>query len=185
MKPTSSMESAVFKGQGQQLVFWSKDRRFGLRVDKDQLQSLISLCIHAKRNETGGVLIGHYNDSLNCGIVTLVTSPDEDSRAGAWWFERGTRHLRSLLARYWRSGKGYYLGEWHFHPHSAPTPSGTDSASMRSIATDPACNCRQPILLIIGGTPPTQWSISAHVYPAQEKAVPLFLETEEVSGALV
>ena len=44
----------------------------------------------------------------------------------------------------------YYLGEWHYHPNSLPTPSLTDLNQMRILATDEKLNCPEPILLIIG-----------------------------------
>lgn len=44
----------------------------------------------------------------------------------------------------------YYLGEWHLHPGSSPTPSVTDISQMKKIEHNPKFNCKEPILLILG-----------------------------------
>lgn len=44
----------------------------------------------------------------------------------------------------------HYLGEWHLHPKSNPTPSATDIAQMKKIAQDKNFNCKEPILMILG-----------------------------------
>lgn len=150
--------------------FRSADERFGLSIATEHVREILRLCKQAGTHETGGVLIGHYTDGLDCAVVTRVSGPEEDSRAGATWFERGTKKLRALLEQYWRRGRGYYLGEWHFHPGAAPTPSGPDVGSMRRIALDPGTQCREPVLLIMGGCP-ARWAASAHVFPAHARPV--------------
>lgn len=136
------------------------------------VRRLLRHCQNAGARETGGVLIGHYTDRLDCAIITRVFGPGEDSRAGATWFERGTQKLYALLVEYWRRGRGYYLGEWHFHPGAAPSPSGCDVRSMHRIATDRKSQCRQPVLLIVGGCP-GNWLASVHVFPVGEEPVEL------------
>jgi integrative and conjugative element protein (TIGR02256 family) len=147
------------------LDFRSKDGRFALSLASDHVRDLLLHCAQAGARETGGVLLGHYTDAFHCAVVTLVCGPEDDSRAGATWFERGTKRLRTLFHEYWHHGKGYYLGEWHFHPANAPTPSGTDLQSMRRIGKDPAAQCRQPVLLIVGGLAEGFWTASANVFP--------------------
>ena len=154
------------------LEFRSVDKRFALSIVNGHVRELLRHCEKAGVRETGGTLIGHYTDGLDCAVVTRVCGPEEDSRAGATWFERGTKTLRALLDEYWRRGRGYYLGEWHFHPGAAPTPSGPDRRAMRRIALDPGSQCRQPVLLIVGGDS-TCWSASAHVFPARADPVEL------------
>lgn len=156
-----------------ELEFWSNDRRFGLKVVAPALATVLDSCSRAADSETGGILIGHYSDLLDCAIVTRATGPGRHCRAGGWWFERSARGLRGLLARHWRKGLGYYLGEWHYHPGASPQPSGADDATMRRIAADPASHCLQPVLLIIGGAIPGSWTPSAHVYPVGERKRPL------------
>lgn len=157
------------------LEFWSEDRRFGLQIAEVEVRIMLQFCSRAGRHETGGVLIGRYTDELDCAIITAATGPNSDSRAGTTWLERGTRELKALLARSWKEGRGYYVGEWHFHPASGVQPSHIDLSTMQGIARNPAYSCPQPVLLIIGGHPPSAWSASAHVYPvdSDRRQIPL------------
>jgi len=103
----------------------------------------------AKGTETGGVLIGSYSPALTVAIVARATAPPSDSRAGANWFERGTAGMDRLLEEAWSKGM-HYLGEWHYHPRGAPTPSSNDEAQMQEIAADEQARCSTPVLVILG-----------------------------------
>ena len=147
--------------------FWSADRKLGMRLTGCSLGTILENCVRAGDHETGGILIGHYTDALDCAVVSHVTGRTRGSRAGRTWFERAVDGLNNLLRTAWRRGRGYYLGEWHFHPGGNPTPSNVDAQSMRSIAADAAVDCARPILLIIGGRPlQNQWTSSVHVFSA-------------------
>jgi hypothetical protein len=61
--------------------------------------------------------------------------------------------------------KDYYLGEWHFHPHAAAEPSGTDIGQMIEISTSTKYRCPEPLLLILGGDPNGSWHIRVFVFP--------------------
>lgn len=165
------------------LSFRSADERFGLTVESSHASTLLRYCELAGSRETGGVLIGHYTDRLDWAVVTRVCGPSADSRAGATWFERGTNKLQAMFDEYWRRGRGYYLGEWHFHPGAAPNPSEPDMNSMRRIAQDPSCQCGQPVLLIIGGRPPALWSAAAHVFPYSGTMVELWQQLKVETNA--
>lgn len=154
------------------IEFWSEDRKFGLRLERQHVRQLVELASSTSRDETGGVLIGHYTDRLDCAVVTRVVPPPSDSSAGKSWFRRGTALLRELIAGYWRRGQGYYVGEWHLHPGGSPVPSSTDAQSMREIAESEQTACPQPVLLIIGDAAPS-WSMSATVFPVKSSAVTL------------
>jgi integrative and conjugative element protein (TIGR02256 family) len=99
--------------------------------------------------ETGGALIGRYVDASTADVAS-VTGPCADARHEAYGFERGTAGLREVLDDAWERGL-YYLGEWHTHPASDPSPSRDDLATMRRFAADPAMSCPEPLLLILGG----------------------------------
>lgn len=101
--------------------------------------------------ETGGVLIGHL--SLNTGIlvVTEAMPPPRDSLHGPRLFERGTLGLKEHLSERWsRNPQTYYVGEWHYHPASEIESSPDDRAQMEAIADDPAYNCPEPLMIIVG-----------------------------------
>jgi integrative and conjugative element protein (TIGR02256 family) len=156
-----------------ELELWSQNGRFGLRMGATQTNALLDACASAGSHETGGLLIGTYSERHECAIVTLVSGPAPDSRSGPTWFHRGTRGVQHLLDRYWRRRTGFYLGEWHFHPHAAPMPSSVDHRSMGRIARSPLYNCPEPVLLILGGDPRGTWSVSALVCPRDADPIPL------------
>lgn len=79
-------------------------------------------------------------------------------------FYRGVKNLAPWLSELWSSTREFYLGEWHFHPSSLPTPSRTDIEQMNHIANDPKYHCPEPILFIIGGNPNKKWYSSCHIF---------------------
>jgi len=150
------------------LELWTRDLRFGVLLPRERLAEILHFCRQIGNRETGGILIGRYTDSLDLAIVHQVTGPPRDSTAGRTWFRRGMAGLQSLLLDRWRKARDYYLGEWHLHPGSPPNPSSDDAAQMKKISSAPEYQCPEPILLIVGGDPQGEWTISVHVYPRGE-----------------
>lgn len=152
--------------------FVSAENRFGLTIYAAEIQSVLKYCANSNGKETGGILIGRYSQEHNMAIVTRVSGPPEDSKSGSYFFVRGIKGLQQILNRLW-SQKEYYIGEWHFHPYAAPIPSNTDHQQMAEFSCDKRMKCPEPILLIIGGNPTTEWSIKVIVYPRSQKALEL------------
>ena len=155
-----------------ELRWASEDRRFGVTLGADTLDLMLGLCRLAGSDETGGILIGRYNDNHDTAVVTRVTGAPPDSSATRRGFRRGIRGLRPLLARLWRDRREYYLGEWHYHPRAAARPSATDTAQMRAFAAAPSHKCPEPVLVIVGGDPNSDWTIGASVTHG-ERLMPL------------
>ena len=103
--------------------------------------------------ETGGIIIGKYNEGLDVATITLISGPPPDSKAGRTWFMRGTKGLKKLMDKCFKNAGTFYLGEWHFHPFASPTPSGQDIRQMKEISADLKYNCPEPIMMILGGKP--------------------------------
>lgn len=72
---------------------------------------------------------------------------------------RGVVGLRAKLRRLWRTGE-YYVGEWHFHPFSSPTPSETDRRQFEKFAADSALVCPHPVMIVVGGDPAADWRLA-------------------------
>lgn len=100
--------------------------------------------------ETGGIIIGYYDEDCRNAIITECTNPPKDSIATRKCFLRGVKGLKSLLKKKWNEKNEYYLGEWHLHPGASPQPSITDIFQMKKIEHNPKFNCQEPILLIVG-----------------------------------
>lgn len=137
--------------------------RYGVRLSSEAVETISTTVRKAGRKETGGILIGRYDADGWIAEIVSATSKPPGSRSGFYWFSRSNTGLSELLKTYWAEGL-YYLGEWHLHPSGAPTPSDVDNQTMRNIALDPAYQCRQPILLIIGKGTKFNCSISVTIF---------------------
>lgn len=154
------------------LNFRASSGLFSLSVPASVVERMLGYCTRALPNETGGILIGRYNESLDTALVSEATPAPPDSRAGRTWFYRGTQGLLTLLDEAWQDGL-YYLGEWHFHPLAGPTPSETDRRQLRDIARDERYYCAEPLLLIVGGHPHERWLVRSYVFPSAEPEIEL------------
>lgn len=132
--------------------FVTQDRRFAAALRDEALATALGHCIAAGRDETGGVILGRYSASHGCAEIHELGPPPHGSTATRTSFYRGTGGLQELLRRRWAEGL-YYLGEWHFHPFAAPTPSAADIRQLELIATDPGYRCPEPLLIVIGADP--------------------------------
>lgn len=155
------------------LELWSRDRKFGLILPETHVSLLLALCAQSTPHETGGILAGFYTTAHDCAVVTAVSRAPSDSRHGRTFFLRGVRGLQRWIDYLWRRKHQYYLGEWHFHPGGPPRPSCTDTEQMKQFAASPDYQCPEPILVIIGGTPPETWTVGAYVFPRDQGIVEL------------
>jgi len=119
-------------------------------IENDAYTNLLIMKKESCQFETGGILIGYYDEECQNAIIKECTSPPEDSEARRNYFFRGIKGLKCLLKERWEKKREYYLGEWHLHPNASPIPSITDVAQMKKIEHDPQFNCKEPILLILG-----------------------------------
>lgn len=120
-------------------------------IERNAYENLLRYSFVKENKETGGILIGYYDTSLKNAYITEVTREPEDSKSGPTWFIRGIKGLKKLIIKKWEKEE-YYLGEWHYHPGQSPEPSKVDINQMRKNAKDKHFNCKEPILVIVGGT---------------------------------
>ena len=99
-----------------------------LIIDDEAVKQLLA---HAQRSwwqaEAGGVLLGrHLLDSEDL-VVDEVTTPQKQDRRSRFSFFRSKQHGMVARTRWAaRDSTMAYLGLWHTHPESDPTPSGVD-----------------------------------------------------------
>lgn len=105
--------------------------------------------------EGGASLYGHYSEDGHVAVVEGIAPRPRDARRGRFHFQRGVMGLaaffRTLFSR--TRGESYYVGEFHSHPGGSAVPSDIDDSTQFAIAADNACQCRAPVLIIIGGEP--------------------------------
>lgn len=153
-------------------LYADMEGRFQVLVQESALTRALMLARASGRRETGGVLIGRYEDGGTVAVVEEATGGPKGSVFSSVTFQRAAGNLRAMLLRRW-SAKQHYLGEWHFHPGHAPIPSWRDNATMTGIAADERYSCREPLLLIIGQGPAREPRLSLHVFPQGEAVVRL------------
>lgn len=153
------------------LVFINSDTNLKIELPIEQLNILHCLCDESNPYETGGIIIGRYSDDgLTAHISEIINSPDDSVKKKAF-FKRGINGLQKRLDTLWKDSY-YYLGEWHFHPNSSPTPSSSDIEQMISLSQNKKLNCPEPILIIIGGNK-NHWLLNIIVI-ANEKIISFY-----------
>lgn len=98
------------------------------------LEQMLSLRqTEADSREAGGVLIGRHILATRDLVVDEVTVPMRGDRRTRTTFRRSRRpHQKVVDARWSASGGRFsYLGEWHTHPESSPSPSKVDLCDWR------------------------------------------------------
>jgi integrative and conjugative element protein (TIGR02256 family) len=169
------MVSGLSIGIAMPTEYSSQDGAFVVTIRQEVASSLLGQAAHAYPNETGGVLVGHYDDSHHVATVEKLTPKAPDSVAGRSAFLRGAKSIGRFLRRLWdtTNPKLHYLGEWHTHPDGSEVASPTDRCTMRSITDDERALCPEPILLILGGDFKRRLSVGAYVYPRGKTEVRL------------
>jgi len=157
------------------LEFWFENHTLGVRIGPGTLTRILESCRRSHPEETGGILVGYYTETLDCAVVTDASERPPDSRSGSTWFVRGTAGLQRWLDGLWRKSKRcYYLGEWHYHPGGEPEPSPTDKRQMGRIAGSSSYKCPEPVLLLVGGSAIDRTDVRVFVF-AKGRDAPLEL----------
>ncbi len=102
--------------------------------------------------EAGGVLLGRHLRDSSAIIVDAVTRPMDGARRAHARFHRSQRRHQAAIDTAWVESEGTctYLGEWHTHPESIPTPSSVDRADwQRRLLHD---RYIEPLFFVIIGT---------------------------------
>jgi integrative and conjugative element protein (TIGR02256 family) len=124
-------------------------------MEELRTEALMTACRFPASWETGGVLLGYFDDSCRVVWVTAAEGPPPDSEHGAYAFRHGTEgvadHVASIRAA--SGGRVRFIGMWHTHPGIAPRASQTDHQAMRDllVTLTAAQVQRRAILLTLGG----------------------------------
>lgn len=162
------------------LKYCSKDSSYEFIIPLAYFKKISKKAISCYPKEIGGVFIGFYSNDFHSAKITklLFNKKDEGS---IFRFSRNGDTLTKLLERAWKQsrGKEYYIGEWHSHPNSSPSPSTIDINNMISIAKTQEEQCKTPILGILGNKLRDHLrDIRLFVYPNGHNAVELYFREE-------
>lgn len=123
-----------------------------LWVDRDLVRRLVAEAEIEAPDETGGVLLGWRNGDA----VVVDQVVDAGPRAERWrtGMRPDAEHQAAQIAVAFEDTAGAvtYLGDWHSHPRSTPTPSRRDRKTLRNIAAHPEAQCPEPLMLIVAET---------------------------------
>lgn len=79
------------------------------------------------QTEAGGALLGRHLLDTDDIVVDEVTTPQKSDRRSRFSFFRSKKHGVIAQSRWLEEASTLaYLGLWHTHPESDPTPSGVD-----------------------------------------------------------
>jgi integrative and conjugative element protein (TIGR02256 family) len=106
--------------------------------------------------ETGGMLLGSFDEATGVATVDLATGPAPDSRLSSTYFLNGVEGTQDSLDAASDASRGLtrFLGLWHSHPYGPARPSETDQAGITAI-TSFTPGARRALMVILGG--PELW----------------------------
>jgi integrative and conjugative element protein (TIGR02256 family) len=114
--------------------------------------------VRGARIETGGMLLGAFDEGTRTVHLDGASGPSPDSRLSAMYFDHGTLGTQEAVerSRAASGGRVGFVGMWHTHPQGVALPSATDEAGMAQIVS-PDGTGRRALMLILGGDKQT-WS---------------------------
>jgi integrative and conjugative element protein (TIGR02256 family) len=113
--------------------------------------------VRGARIETGGMLLGAFDDATGIVYVDRVSGAPPDSYLSETYFQHGLDGVQERVDQELeRTGRASgFVGFWHTHPGSRAHPSPTDEQGMASIV-GPDGSRRRALMMILGG-PAGSW----------------------------
>ena len=91
---------------------------------------------HSFRIESGGIIVGYYENSLGELKISDLTFPQAKDVRSRFRFIRKAAGHQDIMDELWKKSghKKSYLGEWHTHNQANPIPSPIDKLNWKKIA---------------------------------------------------
>lgn len=99
------------------------------------------------KDEAGGFLFGETSSGVV--IIKSVSTPSKADRRSRFGFSWNKCEANKTIQENFKNGL-HYLGDWHTHPCSVPTPSLSDIQSIRSTFLNSRHQLNYFIMLILG-----------------------------------
>lgn len=120
-------------------------------------EALATARLYPDQWETGGLLLGSFDDACRVVWITAASAPSPDSQRGEQAFLHGTAGVADQVARHHQASQGRvrFAGLWHSHPGLAADASHTDDRAMATMLV-PVAGAQVPrraVRLIVGGAP--------------------------------
>lgn len=126
---------------------------YSIEIAEDILRELESFKqLSSRDHESGGVLLGYIIKEQKYIRITKISTPCKKDKSSPTSFERDASHAQDVINQEFDNsdGKIIYLGEWHTHHESKPTPSNTDIRMIRKHYKVSILNENFLLLVIIG-----------------------------------
>ncbi|MEU9823295.1 ThiF family adenylyltransferase [Pseudonocardia alni] len=109
--------------------------------------------VRGPRIETGGTLLGGFDEATGIVHIDTASGPPPDSRLSAFYYRHGVLGVQTLIDTYRTStaDRVGFVGVWHTHPGGPARPSATDEAGIAQI-TAPDGAGQRALMLILGGS---------------------------------
>jgi len=133
-----------------------------LVIVESAMQQMQTFAQHRWWNrEAGGVLLGrHLLDSYDV-VVDEVSTPQSGDRRSRFSFFRSSRHEVVARQRWLEHQRtSAYLGLWHTHPESDPTPSSVDRHDWQQAVSADTFEGDRLFFPIVGTSRIRVWTLS-------------------------
>lgn len=124
-----------------------------IRFDAEILRKMADLRTSHLPKETGGIVVGYYDQKLRNIYVVDILEPPSDSEESETGFIRGQNGLKDILEEI-AERTAYvveYIGEWHSHPqYSSAWPSSLDVALLAYLEERLSSEGKPGLILILG-----------------------------------
>lgn len=108
--------------------------------------------------ETGGMLLGAFDEATKTVNVDRVVGPPIDSQLSALFFRHGTVGTQDIVEerRHKTGARQGFVGLWHTHPFGIASPSATDDEGMWQLVNTDDVG-RRALMIILGGDEWKAW----------------------------
>jgi integrative and conjugative element protein (TIGR02256 family) len=124
-----------------------------VRFDAEIIRKMSVLRESHLPKETGGIVVGYYDQKLRNISVVDILGPPSDSQESETGFIRGQNGLKDILEEIARRTAYIveYIGEWHSHPqYSSAWPSNFDVALLAYLEERLSSEGKPGLILILG-----------------------------------
>jgi len=106
------------------------------------------------QNEMGGVLTGWLRDNDGHFVVSNLSLPSSEHKAGKTWFQLNQKVAQTYVNYVFQTsgGKVDLCGFWHTHPEPDPNPSPQDHRVISDLFRNGRLNIKFQLGLIVGDT---------------------------------
>lgn len=126
--------------------------------------------VRTSEDETGGLLFGQFDETLEIAWITNVSGPPANSKFSPEYFICSPEGTQELCHQYKERSNGavQYIGTWHSHPVSAANPSETDYGGIAGIFASSLSGGALQIMMIVGFASQENAEIGIYAFEKQQ-----------------